>query len=207
MSFIREFVRNPRQTGSIAASSAPVVRMMLDGLDLTSARSVVELGAGTGAVTDGLRRRLPDSAALLAVELNEDFAAALQRRFQGRGIQVANRSAADLPDLVREYGLGDTVDAIVSGLPWTLMSPADRRRALDAVVDVLDPDGEFVTLSCLHQTVTGSGKRLRELLGKRFGEVRREPVVWAAVPPMIAYRCAAPVKRVTVSTVANRAQG
>lgn len=203
MSFLREFVRNPRQTGSIAASSAPVVRMVLDSLDLTAARTVVELGAGTGAVTEGLRERLPDSATLLAVELNQDFAAALRRRFQEPDVLVANRSAVDLPALLGEYGLR-SVDVIASGLPWTLMTPQDRQAALDAVVDVLGPGGQFVTLSCLHQTVFGSGRRLRQLLQERFGEVRREPVVWAAVPPMIAYRCAAPVKRVTVDTVANR---
>lgn len=213
MSFLREFVRNPRQTGSIAASSGPVVRMVLDSLDLTTARRVVELGAGTGAVTAGLRERLSPDAALLAVELNREFAEALRHRFHEPSVRVANRSAGELPALLRE-NRWTTVDAIASGLPWTLMSYRERCDTLDAVVDVLAPDGQFVTLTCLHQTVTGSGRMLRQLLEERFGEVRRRPVVWAAVPPMFAYACSAPVKTVpvetvsaavTVDTLANRA--
>ncbi|MGH3647856.1 MAG: class I SAM-dependent methyltransferase [Micromonosporaceae bacterium] len=193
MSFLREFVRNPRQTGSIAASSGPVVRMLLDSLDLTAARRVVELGAGTGAVTAGLAERLGPDAALLAVELNPEFAHALRRRFSSPSVRIANRSATELPELLRAQRWGP-VDAIASGLPWTLMSDRERRDTLDMVVDVLAPDGQFVTLTCLHQTVTGSGRLLRQLLEERFGQVRRQPVVWAAVPPMFVYRCTQPVK-------------
>ncbi|MGH3713246.1 MAG: class I SAM-dependent methyltransferase [Micromonosporaceae bacterium] len=205
MGFLREFVRNPRQTGSIAASSGPVVRMMLDSLDLASAQRVVELGAGTGAVTAQLKQRLAPGATLLAVELNPEFADTLRQRFGSPSVRVANRPASELPELVRSHQW-DSVDAIASGLPWTLMSPEERSAALDAVVEVLATDGQFVTLTCLHQAPLASGRQLRQLLEERFGEVRREPVVWAAVPPMFAYRCAAPVKTgtVTMDTVANR---
>lgn len=204
MSFLREFVRNPRQTGSIAASSPPVVRMMVDSLALDSARRVVELGAGTGAVTAGLRHRMAPDAELLAVELNAEFVRRLRERFDPASVRLANRSAGELPALLRELGW-DRVDAISSGLPWTLMTEEQRRQVLDGVVDALAPDGQFVTLTCLHQTVTGAGRTLRRLLEERFGEVRRQPVVWAAVPPMFAYRCTAPVRvaPVAAETSAN----
>ncbi len=149
MGFLREFIRNPRQTGSIAASSGPVVRMMTDSLDLSSATRVVELGAGTGAVTEGLLRRLEGRGRLLAVELNREFAESLRERLAPAGsgsagepgpVEIVNRSATDLVELVREHGLGE-VDAIICSLPWTLMSPQDRIATLDAIVDVLAEDG------------------------------------------------------------------
>ncbi len=205
MSFLREFVRNPRQTGSIAASSAPVVRMMLDCVDVSGARRAVELGAGEGAVTAGLRQRLPADTTLLAVELNGDFAKKLRHRFDTPGVEVHNQSAVELPELLAEHGW-QTVDLVVSGLPWTLMSAQDQATTLDAIAGALGPDGEFVTLACLHQSVLAPGRRLRRLLAERFGEVRRQPIVWAAVPPMIAYRCAVPTQQVTTDTVANQAR-
>lgn len=195
MGFLREFIRNPRQTGSIAASSGPVVRMMTESLDLSSARRVIELGAGTGALTEGLLRRLDSDATLVAVELNREFADALRDRLtsDSNTVHVANRSAADLPELVREHRLGE-VDAVCSSLPWTLMTPDVRGATLDAIVDVLADDGELVTLTCLHQAATAQGRRLRQMLRERFGQVRRQRVVWAAVPPMFAYRCSEPVR-------------
>ena len=202
MGFLREFLRNPRQTGSIAASSRPVVRMMTESLDLSSAERVVELGAGTGAVTEGLLRKLGGRGTLLAVELNQEFADALRRRLtpaaegteQAGVFHVANRSAVELPDLVRKHRLGE-VDAISCSLPWTLMSPQDRIATLDGIVDVLAEDGQFVTLTCLHQAAFPQGRRLREMLQERFSVVRRQRPVWAAVPPMFAYHCTQPIKR------------
>ncbi|MGH3738633.1 MAG: class I SAM-dependent methyltransferase [Micromonosporaceae bacterium] len=207
MSFLREFVRNPRQTGSIAASSAPVVRMVVESLELDSARRVVELGAGTGAVTEGLRQAMAPGASLLAVELNPQFVRRLRDRFDPGSVRVVNRQAGELPAVLREQRWGE-VDAIASGLPWTLMSEREREATLDGVVTALAPHGRFVTLTCLHQTMTGSGRMLRRLLEERFGEVRRAPVVWAAVPPMFAYRCAGPVSAVpvTADTLANQAE-
>ncbi|MGH3660983.1 MAG: class I SAM-dependent methyltransferase [Micromonosporaceae bacterium] len=213
MSFIREFVRNPRQTGSIAASSDSVVRMMVDSLDLSSARRVVELGAGTGAVTEGLRKKLDSRATLIAVELNEQFAEELRRKVSSNGarsgkVHVANRSAADLTALLREHRMKN-VDVISSGLPWTLMSMDEQRQTLDAVVKVLADDGQFVTLACLHQSVLTQGRRLRRMLDERFGQVRRQPVVWAAVPPMFAYFCSEPIRlpALTDSSAASKANG
>jgi phosphatidylethanolamine/phosphatidyl-N-methylethanolamine N-methyltransferase len=197
--FIREFVRNPRRTGSIAASSGPVVDMVLQALDLARARSVAELGAGTGALTRGLLRRLPGDARLLAVEVNPSFCEELRHRFPASRVTVANRSAVELPQLIRECRMAP-LDVVVSALPWTLMSPADRQTTLDGVIETLAPDGQFVTLTCFHQTLLGSGRRLREQLQKRFGQVRSLPVVWAAVPPLLAYQCTRPRKPTMLDT-------
>ncbi len=191
MKFIREFVRNPRRTGSIAASSGAVVDMVLRSLDLDHAHSVAELGAGTGAVTRGLVRRLPEAARLLAVEVNPNFAEELHRRFASPRVMVANRSAVDLPRLAREHRM-PPFDIVVCALPWTLMSAHDRNATLDGIIETLAPGGQFVTLTCFHQTFLASGRRLREQLSERFKQVRSLPVVWAAVPPLFAYQCAGP---------------
>ncbi|HEX6076800.1 MAG TPA: methyltransferase domain-containing protein [Micromonosporaceae bacterium] len=199
MKFIREFVRNPRRTGSIAASSGPVVDMVLQTLDLTHARGVAELGAGTGALTQGLLRRLPEAARLLAVEVNPSFCQELRHRFPASRVTVANRSAVELPRLSSQYRM-PPLDVVVSALPWTLMSPADRQATLDGVIETLASDGQFVTLTCFHQTLLATGRRLREQLQERFGQVRPFPVVWAAVPPLLAYQCTRPRKPMMLDT-------
>ena len=58
---------------SIAPSSRHLARAMLEGLPIDHARTVVELGAGTGAITRVLLEKLPSHATLLAFEINPDL--------------------------------------------------------------------------------------------------------------------------------------
>ena len=205
MGFLREFIRNPRQTGSIAASSPSLVRRILNGLPLASARTVVELGAGTGAFTAALARAVPASATVVAIEVNPTFAAQLRERFTGSPVRVANRSAAELSQILAEHKI-KAVDVVLSALPWTLMTSDDQRVTLDAIAAALAPDAPFVTLTCLHQTLLPSGRRFHELLTNRFTTVQRGPVVWTAMPPMTAYRCFHPIRHRPTEIRVNQAR-
>ena len=55
---------------------------------------VLEIGAGPGLVTDGLRQRVPR---LVAADLDQQLAAALRRRLSGPGVEVAVADATALP--------------------------------------------------------------------------------------------------------------
>src|SRR5437899_89856 len=52
------FAAHPRQVGALVPTSRRTVQEMLDMTDLRRARLVVELGAGTGAYTGELLRRI-----------------------------------------------------------------------------------------------------------------------------------------------------
>jgi SAM-dependent methyltransferase len=57
-------------------------------------QEVLEVGAGPGLVTDALRQRVPR---LVAVEVDQQLAAALGRRLSGSGVQVVQADATALP--------------------------------------------------------------------------------------------------------------
>jgi SAM-dependent methyltransferase len=65
---------------------------VVDGRQLGDA--VLEVGAGPGLVTDALRQRVPR---LVAVEVDQQLAAALARRLSGSGVQVVQADATALP--------------------------------------------------------------------------------------------------------------
>lgn len=48
MPIINEFLRHPMRTGAVAASSPRLAETMTTGIGLERARTVVELGPGTG---------------------------------------------------------------------------------------------------------------------------------------------------------------
>ncbi|MFG2472411.1 hypothetical protein ACGFXB_44315 [Streptomyces canus] len=71
-------------------------------------------------------------------------------------LTVVQGSAAELAAAV-----GEPVDAVVSGLPWTVMPHNQRGHILDAVNEVLAPGGRFTTFAYLHAAWTPPGRTHR----------------------------------------------
>ncbi|MFF4754395.1 class I SAM-dependent methyltransferase [Streptomyces sp. NPDC001270] len=187
VSITTQFLRHPLMTGAVAASSRRLARAMTHGVGLTDAALVVELGPGTGVFTDALLRLLPTDARLVSIELNPRLAARLAATRHDPRLTVVTGAAADLA-----RAAGGPVDAIVSGLPWTVMPAAERHRTLDAVAGSLVPGGRFTTFAYPHAAWTPPGRRFVADLSDRFALVERGPVVWPNVPPAFVYRAAAP---------------
>ncbi|BCB77375.1 methyltransferase domain-containing protein [Phytohabitans flavus] len=160
---------------------------MTDGLDLGRAATVVELGPGTGAITEAILPLLAPGARLIAVEVNPVLATRLAQRYRDGRVEVVHGSAADLPDLVPH-----PVDTVVSGLPWTVMPAALQRQILDAVVAVLGPGGRFSTFAYAHAGWTPPANRFVAELSARFSTVERGRTVWANLPPAYVRRAFEP---------------
>jgi phosphatidylethanolamine/phosphatidyl-N-methylethanolamine N-methyltransferase len=187
MSILKQFLLHPRLTGAVAASSPALARMMTEGMRLEQARTVVELGPGTGVVTDAILRRVAAGTRIVTVELNGHLAARLTDRYHRHPVEVVHASAADLTSLVRY-----PVDAVISGLPWTVIPKPVRDRILDAVSAVIAPTGVFTTFAYAHAAWTPPGRRFAEELALRFGGITTSPTVWRNLPPAFVYRAAAP---------------
>ncbi|MFK0110111.1 hypothetical protein [Streptomyces sp. NPDC091217] len=92
-------------------------------------------------------------------------------------------SAAELAAAV-----GEPVDAVVSGLPWTVM-PQDRRGyILDAVTEVLAPGGRFTTFAYLHAAWTPPARHFTVELAFRCDRLECSKTVWANMPPVVVHR-------------------
>jgi phosphatidylethanolamine/phosphatidyl-N-methylethanolamine N-methyltransferase len=188
MSLLTEFLRHPLLTGAVAASSPALAHLMTDGIGLEHARTVVELGPGTGVFTDAIRRRVTPGTRIVAVEINGHLAERLADRLRGEPVEVVHGSAADLTSLVR-----GPVDAVVSGLPWTVMAEGVRLRTLDAVTEVLGPSGMFTTFAYAHAARTPPGRRFAGELRQRFGVTGTSRLVWRNLPPAFVYRASVPL--------------
>ncbi|WP_344415061.1 class I SAM-dependent methyltransferase [Amycolatopsis minnesotensis] len=188
MSIISEFLRHPFRTGAIAPSSPRLAEAMTTGIGLERARTVVELGPGTGVFTDAVLRRLAPGARLVAVEVNPRLAADLRARYAGLPVTVVEGSAEVLADHV-----DGPIDAVVSGLPWTAMPGHLQRRVLGQITSVLRAEGRFTTFAYSHTAWTPPARRFAASLRASFGVLERGPLVWPNLPPAFAYRAALPV--------------
>ncbi|MFJ1729981.1 class I SAM-dependent methyltransferase [Streptomyces sp. NPDC088254] len=187
MSITREFLRRPRLTCAVALSSATLAQTMTAGPELEHADIVVEWGPGTGAITEAIRRRPAPGTRLVTVELNPVPARRLADRCRDSTVEVVHGSAEDLSALVPH-----PVDAVVSGLPWTVMPHERQRRILDAVARVLSADGRFSTFAYVHAVWTPPARRFAAELATRFSSVERSRVVWPNLPPAYVHRAFTP---------------
>jgi phospholipid N-methyltransferase len=147
---------------------------------------VVELGPGTGAVTEVLLQHLGKRSRFFALELDRNNTFLLRKRFPG--CEIHNDSAENLRHHVNRCGPGG-VDSVVSGLPWGNMGAGLQERILQAVVDVLAPGGRFATFAYIHTRWLPSARRFRRMLEDRFATVEQSRVVWRNLPPAVVYRC------------------
>src|SRR3954454_17382483 len=77
--FLKQWVRNPREMGSITPSSRFLTREVVDQIDFTRARYIAELGPGTGVFTQAILDRLAPDGQILAVDTNPSFVEQLKR--------------------------------------------------------------------------------------------------------------------------------
>jgi phosphatidylethanolamine/phosphatidyl-N-methylethanolamine N-methyltransferase len=138
--FFSAWVRNPLQMGAIAPSGDQLAAAMAAQVADVSG-TVIELGAGTGAVTAALLARGIHPQQLLVVERDQRLAAQLARLFPT--LRIIHGDAARLEKATRPFAAGP-VDAVVSSLPLLSLHPVTRTRALLQAFALMRPGGRFI---------------------------------------------------------------
>ena len=185
-SMFLQFLKHPFSTGAVCASSPSLCGEMVGCPCFRNARTIAELGPGTGAVTECILSALPAGADFFAVELNENLVQQLQKRFPG--LAVYNESAENLRQILSGRGV-ESLDAVISSLPWTIFPGELQERLLDAIWDVMSDNGLFVTYMYVQGAIMPSGIQFRRRLAKKFGNVKRSSIIWKNMPPAFVYRC------------------
>lgn len=184
--FLREFVTAPFTIGAVAPSSSRLARKMLEGVDLSGAKAVVEFGPGTGVFTDHILPALPEGCAYFAIELNQTMVRLWRARHPG--VKIYRNSVHYVDRLCAKEGI-ERVDVIFSGLPWASFGAELQDSTLAAVLRVLKPGGQLVTFGYRVGTLLPKGRRFYRRLPEVFSRVERSKYVWRNLPPAFVVRC------------------
>jgi phosphatidylethanolamine/phosphatidyl-N-methylethanolamine N-methyltransferase len=141
--FLRALITRPKHVGAVAPSSRALGRAIADQVDPSRSGSVLELGPGTGAITQALLERVTPER-LTAVEYDPDFADALAQRFPG--VQVIQGDAFDLNRTLGSRN-SERFAAIVSGIPLLNFPLACRETYVEALMHRLLPGAPLVQFS------------------------------------------------------------
>jgi len=194
--FTQEVRADFKTVGAVAPSS-PVLRdAMLRPLPLENARVVVEVGCGTGVMTRGLLKRMPDGARLLGFEINPRFLSHLKSSVTDSRLELVDASAEVLREEVERRGFKQ-VDAALSSLPLAFMTEEQRKKFLGGLTEVLSEKSVFTQFRYLTGVQLKNGRfelfRLKEVLLRYFKSVKYS-IVWRNLPPAFVFVCKGPLK-------------
>lgn len=170
--FIRTWLEKPLSLGAVTPSGKALARRMAAYVDPKVPGAVVELGAGTGAITEALVAQGVDAARLLLVEFDGTFCRLLRGRYPAATVVQGDAYAlkALLAGLLQEPAA-----AIVSGLPLFTKPMKTRLRLLFEAFAVMAAGAPFVQFT--YNTVPPIPTRLDRVLAQSSERV------WMNIPP------------------------
>jgi phosphatidylethanolamine/phosphatidyl-N-methylethanolamine N-methyltransferase len=141
LDFLKGLIARPKNVAAITPSSPALARAIAAQVDPAMAGPVLELGPGTGIVTEALLERGVAPERLTAIEYDPAFAAQVARRCPGVAVLQGDAFA-----FTAMTG-GARFAAIVSGLPLLNHPVAERRALIETALAHLVPGAPFVQLS------------------------------------------------------------
>ena len=169
--FLRGLIASPKGVGAITPSSPALARAIAAQVDPARDGPVLELGPGTGVVTEALIRRGVAADRIAAVEFDPDFVERVRERCPG--VNVIEGDAFALSETLGKPN-GAAFAAVISGIPLLNWPLAARRALIEDALARLQPGAPFVQFSY--------GLTPPMPATDSFA-VKRAAVIWANLPP------------------------
>jgi len=170
--FIRSWIEKPLSIGAVTPSSKALARAMAAYVDPAAKGPVIELGPGTGPVTEALVAKGIDPARLILLEYDPTFCKLLRQRYP-----AATVVQGDAYSLKRALGthLVEPAAAVVSGLPLFTKPLKTRLKLVYEAFALMVPGAPFVQFT--YATVGP--------IPKALDRVRSEASerIWMNIPP------------------------
>jgi len=186
--FFKKYLSQSRYIGALLPSSRYLAKAVSKHLELDQAKVVVELGAGTGVLTQELIRSIPQNCDLVIVERDNDFAHLLKNKFNGSHVWATE--AENMHHYLDEHNFKQ-VDCFVSGLPFISLPKEVGKNILSIVRQYLKPGGVFISYSYFANSYF--------LFKKYFPKVKID-FVFRNIPPAYVFICRNDVNKVAVKS-------
>lgn len=174
--FIKQFFKDRQMVGAVAPSTRFLGEKMLENIDFSTSKLLIELGPGNGVFTDVIIERMADDAKLLVFELNDEFYNSLSARIKDPRVQIIHDSA----EFLDKYSNGEKMDAVISSLPLMVFPEELRKTVVQASHDILKPEGKYMQFQYSLQS-----KKLLESLYKTVSV----KFTIKNFPPAFVYTC------------------
>jgi len=179
--FLKKFLTPGLRIASVTPSSRALSEAVVGRIYWNRAKVIVELGAGTGPITEAILSHAPLSCRVIALERDPDFVEVLRKKFGNvSNLEIVQGSTHDLSAILSERGIA-TVDYIVSGLPVPSFPQAEQEMLFKDIGKVLSPLGGYSQITEVPYLYWSFYRRY-------FKKVEFKLVAWN-IPPGGAYFC------------------
>lgn len=176
--FLRGWSRDPVAVGLPFPSSSWTARRLAQAaLDaaIPDGGPVLELGGGTGAVTDALLDAGCPVDQVIVVERDAELCRTLGRRF--RGLNVLHGDALEIREILARARIA-SVCVVISGLPMRIVAPQAAARCYSGAFQLMPSGGTIIQYTYGFRSPVDPDESALELDARFVG---RE---WRNVPPM-----------------------
>ena len=155
--FLKRWVANPLQMGSIVPSSASLCERIVRQTHWSASEYVLELGAGTGVVSRALLAAGLPADRLIVCEIVPEMAKHLAQSL--RGARVIEGDARDLPQVLPANIQGN-IGTVICGIPLVLLPVAEQARFIDSIEAVAPGRGFLHFTYCVTSPLPWKKHRL-----------------------------------------------
>jgi len=146
LTFLRQFFRDTRNTGSIMPSSPALARAMVHGIATGASQRWLEVGPGTGPFTRALLAAKRPGDRLVIVELSKEFCVRLDADILAPWKRANPEQAAEVVLInapIEDAKLEPGFDHIVCGLPFNNFPPELVERIMVQLRALIRPAGSL----------------------------------------------------------------
>jgi phospholipid N-methyltransferase len=138
---------------SVTPTSRFGVEKVLEKINFPETKLILEYGPGTGNFTTTLLKNMGANSKLIAIEKNSDFCRVLHKSIRDPRFSVFEDSAENVLDILKSCnGSSDPkADYIISGIPFSLLSPKKRKVILKNTHRALKKGGKFLAYQAFFQ--------------------------------------------------------
>ncbi len=153
-------LRDFKHVASICPSSSALARSVAGQIQ-GDFQSIIEYGPGTGVITKEMLKKLSPTARVIGVEINPSFVRYLAELGDPRFSVIEGDVSCVLSAVRADFPAG--VDAVVSGIPFSLIPTLEREAIVEATGSTLKSGGKFI----VYQVTLG----LLPVLKRHFSKV------------------------------------
>jgi phospholipid N-methyltransferase len=179
--FLMAAIFNHGQTGAVLPSQRFLIARMIEPIPPGYSAQILELGAGTGVLTERLAARCRN-ARILSCEINAVLAKTTRNRLTALGlserVEVVTEAAEQLLSRVSSRG-SKKPDFVLSGIPLGNLPRQSVLNLLEGIRRVLAPGGLYIQFQ--HSLI--DRKKIRE----QFSRLRTIPVLLNFPPAFVYY--------------------
>ena len=142
--FIKESLKSIKEVGAVLPSSKFVVSKMIESINFKRDNLILELGPGTGVITNQILKKMTIHSRLICFETNESFQKELKQKFDGK-ITLINDSAENMKLHLNKLKI-TKVDYIICSIPLVTLPKKQTNNILLTSSEILGKNKKFVQL-------------------------------------------------------------